>query len=235
MSDPAALRLQELPAALREHLGPRTAWWTVESPFEILIGCVLVQNTNWRNVEGSLAALRRAGILSPEDLLATTTPELVALIRGSGFQTAKERALRGLCQWWIRNAARPDPPAPGPVPAERLLADAPLLPDRTTAELCAELRSLRGIGPETADVLMLYLLGRGVFVADSYARRLLTRLGADLPHGYDAVAHLVTSHLDLDLSGWQEFHGLIDDYAKLHCTSDASWLDGPLSGRMLIF
>lgn len=224
------MRLADLPAALRDHLGPRTTWWTVQSPFEILLGCVLVQNTNWRNVEGSLEAIRGAGVRSPAALLATTTPELTALIRSSGFQTGKERALRQLCRWWV-DAVDVDLLRDGsPVPTGELLTTAPVRPEVPTERLRAELRSLRGIGPETADVLMLYLLGRGVFVADAYARRLLGRLGIALPRSYDAVARLVTTRISLDLAGWQEFHGLIDDYGKRHCTSDAAWAEGPLAG-----
>lgn len=217
---------------LRAHLGPRTSWWTVRSPFEILVGCVLVQNTNWRNVEGSLAALRDAGVSSPAALLATPTPQLTALIRSSGFQTAKERTLRGLCGWWAANVD--DDGAAGlPVPASVLLADSPVLDGVPTPELRARLRALRGIGPETADVVMLYLLGRGVFVSDTYARRLLGRLGMEVPRGYDVLAGLVYSHVSLDLAGWQEFHGLIDDYGKRNCTSDAAWNAGPLAGLRL--
>lgn len=231
---PSTLQLRDLPAALRDHLGPRTTWWTVNSPFEILVGCVLVQNTNWRNVGGSLASLRDAGILSPIDLLATTPEELTALIRSSGFQTAKERALRGLCGWWTTHLGQTGPRLGAPVAASALLAAAPVLPGVPTGDLRTELRALRGIGPETADVIMLYLLGRGVFVADTYSRRLLTRLGAPVPRSYDALSSLVSHHVELDLAGWQEFHGLVDDYGKRHCTSDAAWASGPLAGRRLL-
>lgn len=230
---PTTLNLRDLPAALRACLGPRTAWWTVRSPFEILVGCVLVQNTNWRNVEGSLAGLRDAGVHSPADLLATTTEELTTLIRSSGFQTAKERTLRGLCGWWATHLGATGPSIAAPVEASALLASAPLLPGTPTPELRSDLRSLRGIGPETADVIMLYLLGRGVFVSDTYARRLLTRLGLAVPRGYDALATLVDSQVDLDLAGWQEFHGLIDDFGKRHCTSNPAWDAGPLAGYRL--
>lgn len=204
----------------------------MRSPFEILVGCVLVQNTNWRNVEGSLEALRDAGVTSPAALLATSAPQLTALIRHSGFQTAKEKAVRGLCDWWAANVDD-DGAVGSPVPASALLADAPVLDDVPTAELRTRLRALRGIGPETADVVMLYLLGRGVFVSDTYARRLLGRIGMTAPHGYDALATMVCDRVSLDLAGWQEFHGLIDDYAKRHCTGDAAWEAGPLAGLRL--
>lgn len=230
---PTTLDLRDLPAALRAHIGPRTAWWTVRSPFEILVGCVLVQNTNWRNVEGSLAGLRDASVDSPADLLNTTTPELTALIRSSGFQTSKERALRGLCGWWATRLGGTGPAIEAPVEASALLATSALLPETPTPQLRAELLGLRGIGPETADVIMLYLLGRGVFVSDTYARRLLTRLGLAVPRSYNALARLVTRQVDLDLAGWQEFHGLIDDYGKQYCTGDAAWERGPLAGHRL--
>jgi endonuclease-3 related protein len=228
------LSLEDLPGALRGILGPHEDWWDVDTPFEVLLGSVLVQNTSWRGVERSLARLREAGVAAPPDLLAVPTPDLVELIRPTGFPVAKERALRGLCDWWTREVGS----SPGPgiagededdVGGRRLFAASPVLAGRPTEQLRAELLALRGIGPETADVLLLYLLGRGRFVADAYARRLFTRLGRAVPRGYDAFAAQIHAELGLPLAGWQEFHALIDDYGKLHCRTDAAWEAGPLS------
>lgn len=226
-SVPTVLELSDLPAALRSIIGPLSRWWTVESPFEILLGCVLVQNTNWRNVERSLDLLRRAGVTSPSRLLGTGVPELVALVAPSGFQDAKARALRGLCAWWVDEGGTDTLRGPG------LHATTPALTHLPTPELRGELLALRGIGPETADVLMLYLLGRGVFVADTYARRLFGLLGWQVPRGYDAFATRVQGGLELPLEGWQEFHALIDEFAKVHARTPASWAAGPLAGWVL--
>lgn len=224
---PRTLALADLPGALRAIVGPRPHWWTVESPFEVLVGCVLVQNTNWRNVERSLDLLRGAGVTDPARLLSTDTPALVALVTPSGFQTAKAATLRGLCAWWV------DEGGPDALPTAGLCATAPALEDVTTPDLRRELRALRGIGPETADVLMLYLLGRGVFVADTYARRVFTDLGWQVPRGYDAFAALVQDRLDLPLEGWQEFHALLDDVAKLRPRRLGDGQSDPLAGLVL--
>ena len=221
------LPLTDLPAALRRTTGAQDAWWTVDSSFEILLGCVLVQNTNWRNVERSLSLLRAAGITSPARLLELNGAALVPLVAPSGFQRAKAQTLRALCGWWVDE---------GDVEALEtadLYATTPLLPHLSTAEIRKRLLVLRGIGPETADVLLLYLLGRGVFVADTYARRLFTHLGWDVPPGYHAFARQVQQQMDLPLSGWQEFHALIDEFAKVHARTPEDWAAGPLAGRRL--
>lgn len=222
------LEVSELPDALRSIIGPLSRWWTVESPFEILLGCVLVQNTNWRNVERSLDLLRRAGVTSPSRLLGTDLPELVTLVAPSGFQNAKGRALRGLCAWWV------DEGGADALQGPELYAASPALTHLSTPELRRELLALRGIGPETADVLMLYLLGRGVFVADTYARRLFGHLGWQVPRGYDAFATRVQSEVELSLEGWQEFHALIDEFAKVHTRTPEDWQAGPLAGCVLV-
>jgi len=245
-ADARPLPLAELPGRLRAAMGPHDDWWNVDTPFEVLVGSVLVQNTNWRGVDNSLVRLRRAGVTSPAALVAVPTPDLVELIRPTGFPIAKERALRGLCGWWIREVgpfpSGDVPPVAGsprdegvPAVSTRLFAEAPVLAQRSTAELRGGLLALRGIGPETADVLLLHLLGRGRFVADAYARRLFTRLGADVPRGYDAFAAQVQARLTLTVPRWREFHALIDDYGKAHCRSDAAWEAGPLAGWRLVW
>ena len=239
-----AVSLPGLPGLLRELLGPQDDWWDVDTPFEVLVGSVLVQNTSWRGVARSLDRLRAAGVASPAALVAVPTADLVELIRPTGFPVAKERALRGLCAWWDREvggfsvgagragAFSIDEGDAGS--SHPLFADAPLLPERSTGELRAGLLALRGVGPETADVVLLHLLGRGRFVADSYARRLFVRLGWDVPRSYDAFAVQVHDRLDLPVPAWREFHALIDVAGQAWCRSDAGWDAGPLAGRQLV-
>ncbi len=243
--DARLLSLADLPGRLREAMGPHDDWWDVDTPFEVLAGSVLVQNTNWRGVEKSLARLRWARVTSPDALLAVPERELAELIRPTGFPLAKERALRGLCAWWLREVrpfssgdlgfvARSTGDEGVPAVPTRLFADAPLLAHRSTDELRGELLALRGIGPETADVVLLHLLGRERFVADTYARRLFTRMGVAVPRGYEAFASQVQPRLTLTVAQWREFHALIDDYAKAYCRSDAAWETGPLEGWRLV-
>lgn len=220
---------------LREFLGPREHWWPVETRTEILLGSVLVQNTNWRNADRSLAALRDAGMLDLDAIAALPPAELTELIRPSGFQTAKARTIGRLAEWAIRRhrvgragGATTDDPA-GRTGSSRWLGPE-LVGELTTAGLRAELLSIPGVGPETADVLLLYVFERPVFVADSYARRLFTRLGAQPPRGYEGFARQVHDSVDFTVSQWQEFHGLIDDFAKVYCRTDETWRNSPLGG-----
>lgn len=236
------LHSQDLLPALRAAGAREGPWWSVETPLEVLIGTVLVQNTAWRNVEASLANLRGAGVRCALDVLDLGEERLRVLVRPSGFQTAKSRTVRTLLEWWAERVGHPlDRPLTAGRPgsgahagrADPVLAHAPLLPHVCTEDLRAELLSLRGIGPESADVVLLSLLGRGVAVADTYARRVLVRLGADVPLGYRPLARELQSQLDLDLDGWQELHALFDEVGKAHASTDEAWEGSPLRGRTL--
>lgn len=151
MADPrgAVVGPDGLLPLLREALGPRPPWWTVETPLEVLIGTVLVQNTAWRNVEASLARLRAAGIHTTEDLGSVDADALVDLVRPSGFQTAKARTLVGLSRWWRDRIDMPldvaPPPDPRPGGRDPVLAAAPLRPDLDTDALRAELLALEAV------------------------------------------------------------------------------------------
>lgn len=236
---PATLRVGSLYQRLRDVLGPRDHWWPVRTRAEILLGSVLVQNTNWRNADRSLAALRDAGLLDLDRLLAVPDVELRELIRSSGFQRAKARTIRGLAEWATtcrrshRSNAATASSTTGAAGASQWLGP-PLVSSVPTRQLRTELLSIPGIGPETGDVLLLYVFERPVFIADSYARRLFTRLGASVPNGYDGLAQLASAESDFTVAQWQEFHGLIDDFAKVYCRNDASWLESPLNGTTLI-
>lgn len=215
-------------ASLRGYLGPKDHWWPVDTRLEILIGSILVQNTNWRNVERSLARIRSAGVDDIARFAAMPAPELMELIRPSGFQIAKAATIASVAQWALA-AAGCDTPPDGPGPR----IDPSLVDGVDTTRLRAGLRSLRGVGPETADVMMLYVFDRPTFVADTYARRLFGRLGGAVPKTYDAFRDTMMGTVTMSVPEWQEFHGLIDDYAKQHCRDDDAWSQGPLAGRTI--
>lgn len=221
------LTLPDLFDALRAHLGP-SGWWPADTRFEIAVGAVLVQNTNWRNVDRSLAALRAAGATQPRTLLARA--DLEALIRPSGFQTAKGRCLRALCAWLVR--LRADSHEPGAADAAPWVGPG-LVRAVPTPKLRERLLALPGIGPETADALLLYVFDRPTFVADRYTRRLFARLGAAPPAGYEGMRRACLAALDLGVADLQEFHGLLDDFAKVACRSDAAWAGSFLAGARL--
>lgn len=132
-------------------------WWPYDTEFELFVGAILTQNTQWHNVSLSLKNLKTKSVLSAEFLLSLEEEELQRLIRPSGFQTAKARYLRAISQWYIENKRT-----------------APYL---ESAVLRNSLLSISGVGEETADALLLYAYKRPLFIWDLYARRLLSALG----------------------------------------------------------
>lgn len=183
--------------------GPQQ-WWPVQddtSPrFEILIGAVLTQHTAWTNVETAIAALRDAGPLTPETLLAHD--DLAALIRRAGPHRIKAGRLRSLCRWFIEAGGFE------------------MLEARDTATLCRELRSLHGIGPETADVIALYAFDRPRFIADAYAFRIVERYGWWRgSRGYERLRQTVEAVVGGrgTTAFYAELHALVVAHAKQRC------------------
>lgn len=194
------LRLDAMLACLIGELGAQ-GWWPANSRFEMMAGAILVQNTNWRNAERSIANLAGMGLLDPQRLAGCDPVTLIAAIRPSGFMTAKARACRALAQWFVGNGAG-DPGALGQVALGRM-------PDE---QLRRSLLACPGVGPETADVIMLYAFGRRVFVTDAYARRLLRAMGFAIGGSYEvarAQAAPALARCALSASDLGELHGLI--------------------------
>ncbi|WP_084499698.1 endonuclease III domain-containing protein [Brevibacterium album] len=194
---PAEIDLRELYGSLLAEHGPQGWWWPAQTPFEMMAGAVLVQNTRWQNVEMSIARLRAQGLLHAEGLLTVPEEKLRELIRSSGFMRAKAAALLALARW-----------------AEERGAAVPRLSD---GQLRAELLALRGIGPETADVIGLYAYARPAFVPDAYARRLLEAAGFAVPRGYEAARRALAPAVAAAGFGVEELtelHGLIVEEGK---------------------
>jgi len=165
-----------------------------------MAGAVLTQNTAWTNVERALANLRAAGVLTPEGILALPAPRLAALLRPAGCFNVKARRLRALCRWLQ---------AGGGIGRLRRAG---------TAGVRRRLLAVHGIGPETADAICLYALGRPVFVIDAYARRLFGRLGlvrADV--GYEILRARIETALGPDAALYNEYHALLVTHGKKVC------------------
>ncbi len=188
---------------------PGMPWWPagyardVEGrAFEITVGAVLTQNTNWNNVERALANLNDAGALDAACILALDDEALAELIRPSGFFRIKARRLRAVTEAWHA--------------AGGLVG----LQPRSTDELRDWLLGIHGVGFETADDILLYALERPVWVIDAYTRRLFHRLGfPDIAaRKYDLLADDLLTHTReptaVRLARW---HGLIVEHAKAHC------------------
>jgi len=197
------------PAALRQFhddllaaYGPQR-WWPAQDErnprFEILVGAILTQHTAWTNAEQAITALRAAGPLTPEALLAHD--DLPGLIRRAGPHHVKARRLRAVCEWFVG--------AGGFAALEK----------RDSASLRADLLALHGVGYETADVIRLYAFDRPCFVADAYAFRILERYGWESPvRRYEHLRHSVEAAGPADDPAfYAELHALIVAHAKQRC------------------
>lgn len=199
-ADPAAI-LPSLQIRLFRHYGP-LHWWPAETPFEVAVGAILTQNTAWTNVEFAIDNLRESGRLFPAGIAETPLKELEELIRPSGFYRQKALRLQGFAQHLVHHWQ-------GDIGK---LCDGPL--DKARARLLA----LSGIGPETADSILLYAANRTSFVIDAYTRRIFQRIG--LLHGhetYDELRSLFMLALPEDKDIYNEFHAQIVNLAKDYC------------------
>jgi len=189
---------------LYAHFGPQH-WWPGETPFEIAVGAILTQNTAWVNVEKAIANLRRAGALSFRGMKRLAERRLAGLIRPSGYYNQKARKLRAFLKWLEARGG-----ASGSV--KRALAG-PL------GEVRGSLLDVHGIGPETADSILLYAAGRPVFVIDAYTRRVLARHGmpSALTADYDELRALFESRLPRSVPLYNEFHALFVRVGKECC------------------
>jgi len=183
-------------------LGPQ-GWWPGDGqPATIIIGAVLTQNTAWSNVEKALANLHAAGVRTLGDVVACADGRLAELIRPSGYFNVKAKRLRAVAAYFEAKCGD----------------DWRRLDEIPTESLRAELLAVHGIGPETADDILLYALGRAVFVIDAYTRRLMERHGLAQPgEPYEELRRRWESALGGDASRFNEGHALIVKLAKLWC------------------
>ena len=203
--DHAALIREVYDRLLANH-GPQ-GWWPGDGPFETIAGAILTQNTAWANVEKALANLRAAEAMSWAAIRAMGVEELATLVRPSGYFNAKARKLKAFAAYM---AGRGDTLAPR--------GDA-LDGTSGAKELRAELLGVYGIGPETADDIVLYAAGLASFVIDTYTRRIVDRLGiAPEPRSYEAYQALFEDALPTDAPAYNEYHALLDAHAKAVCT-----------------
>jgi endonuclease-3 related protein len=182
--------------------GPQGWWPGDDSAFRVVVGAILTQSTAWTNVERALANLEGAGALNVQGLLRLSEEELARLVRPSGYYKAKARKLRAFAGMLEEDFGGS---------LERLFA-LPLV------ELRARLLATHGIGPETADDIILYAAHRPSFVVDVYTRRIFSCLGLR-PAGdsYDAWQTMLTSALPRDVSLYKEYHALLVRHAKVSC------------------
>lgn len=167
-------------------------WWPGESNFEIMVGAVLTQNTTWTSVEQAIANLKAADMLTPAAIVSCPAAILEGLIRPSGSYTRKAATLKHLAAWLEEHGERA-----GSI---------------DSAALRASLMGIHGVGPETADDILLYVFDRPVFIFDAYARRMLDATGMSVGTDYEKTRLLhedAVAHTGLSVSEFAHFHGLI--------------------------
>ena len=186
---------------LFDRYGPQH-WWPGETPFEVIIGAILTQSTAWTNVEKAIANLKDADLLDPISLDEIATEKLAALIRPSGYYNAKAAKLKAFDE-------RLHDEYGGSL--DKLFA-------LDTGDLRKELLSIHGIGPETADSILLYAAHRPVFVIDAYTKRIIGRLGlAPTSESYEAFQQLFMDRLPHDEGMFNEYHALLVRHGKDIC------------------
>jgi endonuclease-3 related protein len=185
---------------LFDRYGPQH-WWPGDSPFEVIIGAILTQSTAWSNVEKAIANLKAEGLLDPVSLDEIATDKLAALIRPSGYYNAKAAKLKAFIERLRKYDGSLD----------RLF-------ELNTGDLRKELLSIHGIGPETADSILLYAAHRPVFVIDAYTKRIIGRLGlAPASDSYEAFHQLFMENLPHDEGMFNEYHALFVRHGKEVC------------------
>jgi endonuclease-3 related protein len=181
-------------------------WWPGRTPFEIIVGAILVQNTTWVNAARAIANLRQAKLLTPSAIETVPQLKLARLIRSSGYFRQKARKLKAFVAF-LRNEHRGSLAAMFRTP---------------TATLREQLLAVHGIGPETADSILLYAGNHPVFVVDAYTRRILQRHGlAAGKESYEEIRRLVEKSLPNDPQLFNEFHALIVHTGKNFCRTRA--------------
>ncbi len=195
---------------LYQAYGPQH-WWPVDSPFEVMVGALLTQNTNWKNVEKAITGLKHADMLDAERIAACDISTLEEIIRPCGYFRQKAARLQKLCRFYIGHDG---------------LSGLQAMP---TGVLHPRLLALHGIGPETADSILLYALDRPLFVIDAYTRRIFARLGLTPPGaGYAMLQQWFNGQLPRDAHVFNEFHALIVEHAKRHCRAKPDCIACPL-------
>lgn len=198
---PLPVTLEDVYARLSRHFGP-THWWPGDSPFEIAVGAILTQNTAWSNVERAIENLKRERLLEPRRMLTCEIATLELAIRPSGYFRQKAERLQVFCVYLM----------------ERYGGSMKRMARRPLAPLREELLALKGIGPETADDILLYACEKPVFVIDAYTRRILGRhqiADGNLP--YEALRAYLERRLPADVELLKEYHGLIVYTGKDFC------------------
>jgi endonuclease-3 related protein len=212
MAEPTREALLDIYNRLYAAYGPQ-GWWPGGSPFEVVVGAILTQAAAWTNVEKAIDNLKAAGVLSPRGILETPVDDLAHLVHPAGYYNAKARKLKAFVEMLF----------------ERHGGDLDRLFTLPLPELRRELLTTHGIGPETADAVILYAANQPCFVIDAYTRRVFGRLGlAPERDDYGSWQRMFEGTLPSDVALFNEYHALVDRHAKTFCRK------GPLCGQCFL-
>ncbi len=181
--------------------GPRH-WWPGETPFEVMVGAILTQNTSWRNVEKAIERLKEKGVLNPFGIHHLKKSKLSSLIKSSGYFRIKANRLKSFVDFLF----------------EEYDGNIKTMGKERTETLREKLLGVNGIGPETADSILLYGLRKPIFVVDAYTKRILLRHGfISEKASYLEIQKLFMDHLPLDEKLFNEYHALLVNLGKTVC------------------
>ncbi|MCM8789749.1 MAG: endonuclease III domain-containing protein [Candidatus Omnitrophica bacterium] len=186
---------------LYKYFGPQR-WWPADSKFEVILGAILTQNTNWQNVEKAIRNLKRKNLINIKKLHKLPLKKLANLIKPSGYYNIKSKRLKSFLRFFIDSY--------GASLKKMHLEDSQVLRQK--------LLSVNGIGKETADSILLYALNKPVFVVDAYTKRIFLRHGF-IKEGpdYDEIQNLLMKNLKKDVKLFNEYHALLVRLGKEFC------------------
>ncbi|MBI5299352.1 MAG: endonuclease III domain-containing protein [Deltaproteobacteria bacterium] len=199
---------------MHKHYGP-LHWWPGESPFEVMVGAILTQNTAWTNVEKAIINLKKKNLLEPRKLYHLKPTVLANLIRPAGFFRVKTQRLRNFLKFLL----------------EECEGDISKLKRQPLDQLRQKLLAVNGVGPETADSILLYALGKPIFVIDAYTKRIFSRHDlAKKDIDYHALQKLLMTHFKPDVVFYNEYHAQLVNIGKDFCRTKPRCEKCPLNG-----
>ena len=184
-------------------------WWPADTPFEVIVGAILTQNTAWTNVEKAIE--RFEGHMSPERIMNLPIEALQEIIRPAGFFRQKAQYLKAIAAWFMSYHC-----------------DVDCIQNRPLPDLRSELLQVRGVGHETADSILLYAFDLPTFVVDAYTMRLFRRYPIDAGQTYMEVKCFCEDALPPDAALYKHFHALIVQNGKEHCKKNRDCAGCPL-------
>lgn len=195
--------LLEVYNLLYKSYGPRH-WWPADNAFEVMVGAILTQNTNWINVERAIRNLRKERALTPSAIYSMSSKKLAGLIRPSGYYNIKTMRLKNFIHYlFLKYSGR-----------------LTLIRRQRLGSLRREMLGVKGLGPETVDSIILYALKKPIFVVDAYTRRIMNCQGIiKSDSGYEEIQSVFMKNLPKNVKFFNEYHALLVEHAKRVCRS----------------